>query len=287
MGSYDAAVKVILSHCRQAALEYFLALEVVESEIMELPQETASLRRSDFPIRVRTPEGRLFIVLLEVQSRWEAELPLRLLEYDVRYRLKTGLSVLPAILLLTPSGAVMDRFEDEGLRYAFRVISLAALEARELLKTGNPCLYPFAPLMKGGVDLFDEAERALTDSMPAGPDRADLLTGMALLSGLVSKELPQRLLIRRRDIMMESVAYEMIKKEGYDEGMQQGLQQGMLAEGREMVLEALAERFGPVPPDIEDLIMAKESRRQLKELHRLALRVQNIDAFRKVLTSSL
>uniref|UniRef100_A0A832EBV4 Transposase (putative) YhgA-like domain-containing protein n=1 Tax=Desulfacinum infernum TaxID=35837 RepID=A0A832EBV4_9BACT len=283
MGSYDAAVKVILSHCRQAALEYFLGLEVVESEVMELPQETASLRRSDFPIRVRTPEGRVFIVLLEVQSRWEPELPLRLLEYDVRYRLKTGLSVLPAILLLTPSGAVMDRFEDEGLRYAFRVISLAALEARELLRTGNPCLFPFVALMKGGVELFDEAERALTDSMPAGPDRADLLTGMALLSGLVSKELPQRLLRRRRDIMMESVAYEMIKKEGYDEGMQQG----MLAEGREMVLEALAERFGPVPPDIEDLIMARESRRQLKELHRLALRVQNIDAFRKLLTSSL
>ncbi|WP_448383464.1 hypothetical protein [Desulfosoma sp.] len=78
MGSYDAAVKVILSHCRQAALEYFLGLEVVESEIVEFPQETASLRRSDFPIRVRTPEGRLFIVLLEVQSRWEPELPLRL-----------------------------------------------------------------------------------------------------------------------------------------------------------------------------------------------------------------
>lgn len=46
MGSYDAAVKVILSHCRQAALAYFLGLEVAASEIMELPQETATLRRS-------------------------------------------------------------------------------------------------------------------------------------------------------------------------------------------------------------------------------------------------
>lgn len=287
MGSYDAAVKVILSHCREAALEYFLGLEVVESEVMELPQETASLRRSDFPIRVRTSEGRLLIVLLEVQSRWEQDLPLRLLEYDVRYRLKTGLSVLPAILLLTPSGAVVERFEDEGLRYEFRVVSLAAMDARELLGTGNPCLFPFVALMKGGVDLFDEAERALTETLPPGPDRADLLTGMALLSGLVSKELPQRLLSRRRDIMIESAAYEMIKKEGYDEGLQHGMQQGMLAEGREMVLEALAERFGPVPPDIEDLILTRKSRRQIKELHRLALRVKNIDEFRKLLTSGL
>ncbi|WP_448383465.1 hypothetical protein [Desulfosoma sp.] len=177
----------------------------------------------------------------------------------------------------------MERFEDEGLRYAFRVISLAAMEARDLLRTGNPCLFPFVALMKGGVELFDEAERALTDSMPAGPDRADLLTGMALLSGLVSKELPQRLLRRRRDIMMESVAYEMIKKEGYDEGMQQG----MLADAREMLLEALAERFGPVPHDIEEVITAMELRRQLKELLRSALRVNNIHEFRKLLTSGL
>jgi len=100
--------------------------------------------------------------------------------------------------------------------------------------------------------------------------------------------------------MMESVAYEMIKKEGYDEGMQQGIQQGlqqglqqgmqqglqegMLTEGREMVLEALAERFGPVPRDIEEAVITMESRRQLKELLRLALRVQNIDEFRKLLT---
>jgi len=69
---------------------------------MELPQETATVRRSDFPIRVRTPDRSVFVVL-------------------------------PAILLLTPSGL------------------------------------------------------------------ANLLTGMALLSGLVSRELPRRLLSRRRD----------------------------------------------------------------------------------------
>lgn len=283
MGSYDAAVKVILGHCRQAALEYFLGLQVEGSEILELPQETATFRRSDFPIRVRTSDGRVFVVLLEVQSRWEHDLPLRLLEYDARYRLKTGLSVLPAVLLLTPSRAVVEKFEDGGLRYAFRVISLAAMDAREVLEKGDPCLFPFVALMKGGVEVFDEAERSLTDALPAGPERADLLTCMALLSGLVSRELPQRLLSRRKDIMMESVAYEMIKKEGYEEGLQQGLQQGMLANAREMVLEALAERFGLIPRDLEERIMAIDSRRQIKELLRHALRAQSLDEFQKVL----
>ncbi len=49
MGSYDAAVKVILAHCRQAALEYFLGLDVAESEILELPQETARFVGVTFP----------------------------------------------------------------------------------------------------------------------------------------------------------------------------------------------------------------------------------------------
>jgi|GEM_PF-2629375 len=32
MGSHDAAMKVILSHFRQVALEYFLGLELEDSE---------------------------------------------------------------------------------------------------------------------------------------------------------------------------------------------------------------------------------------------------------------
>ncbi|MGQ9485948.1 MAG: hypothetical protein ACUVSA_13520 [Desulfosoma sp.] len=69
MGSYDVAMKVILSHCGHAALEYFLGLELEASEIVALPQETASVRRSDVPVRVRTREVRVLLVLLEVQRK--------------------------------------------------------------------------------------------------------------------------------------------------------------------------------------------------------------------------
>ena len=79
--------------------------------------------------------------------------------------------------------------------------------------------------------------------------------------------------------MMESVAYEMIKKEGHEEGMQQG----MIAEAREMVLEALAEKFKVVPGDLEDRINSLNSRRQLKDLLRHAVRAQSIEEFNKIL----
>ncbi|WP_448381776.1 hypothetical protein [Desulfosoma sp.] len=299
MGGYDAAMKVILAYCRQAALEFFLGLDVAESELLELPQETASVRRSDFPIRVRVADGRVFIVLLEVQSRWEAHVPLRLLEYDARYRLKTGLSVLPVVMLLTPGGSVVECFEDEGLRYRFRVISLAAMDAREVVNLGNPCLMPFVGLMRGGSEVFQRAEEAIYGSALARSDKADLLTGMALLSGLVDKDLPRRLLERRRDIIMESYAYELIKKEGYEEGVrsgiqqgmqqgiQQGMQQGTLEATREHILETLEARFMSVPKDIFNALRKIHDPDTLKFLFKKALRADSLDEFRKTLTSFL
>ncbi|QCQ21357.1 hypothetical protein [Desulfoglaeba alkanexedens] len=305
MGGYDAAMKVILAHCREAALEFFLGLHVEESEILELPQETASVRRSDFPIRVRASEGRVFIVLLEVQSRWEPNVPLRLLEYDARYRLKTGLSVLPVVMLLTPSGNVVESFEDGGIRYRFQVISLAAMDAQNVLEWGNPCLMPFVGLMRGGSEIFQRAEEAVYGSSLGRSDKADLLTGMALLSGLVDKDLPRRLLERRRDIMMESYAYELIKKEGYEEGIrsgieqglqqgieqglhqgiEQGLQQGTLEATREHILETLEARFKDVPKDILQSLRKIRDPDALKLLFRKALRADSLDEFRKALSS--
>ncbi|OAG27529.1 hypothetical protein [Thermodesulfatator autotrophicus] len=40
----------------------------------------------------------------------------------------------------------------------------------------------------------------------------DLLTGMAILGGLISPEIPLKLVQWRRDIMIESAAYGIIKK---------------------------------------------------------------------------
>jgi hypothetical protein len=43
--------------------------------------------------------------------------------------------------------------------------------------------------------------------------KAGILTSMAILSGLVSAELPARLIARRKDIMIESAAYEIIESD--------------------------------------------------------------------------
>jgi predicted transposase YdaD len=52
--------------------------------------------------------------------------------------------------------------------------------------------------------------------------KADLLTSMAILSGLVSADMPAKLVSGRKDIMMESAAYDIIKREGVVEGRKEG-----------------------------------------------------------------
>jgi flagellar biosynthesis/type III secretory pathway protein FliH len=102
---------------------------------------------------------------------------------------------------------------------------------------------------------------------------------MAILSGLVSKELPRMLLGRRRDIMIESAAYDLIKEEGYKEGMQKGMQQGM----RQGLIDALEARFELVSRSIAAIIQEIDEPTVLKALHKKAVTIDSLDSFREAL----
>ncbi|SHG26370.1 hypothetical protein SAMN02745206_03576 [Desulfacinum infernum DSM 9756] len=282
MGGYDAAVKVILDRCRDTALSYFLGLSVEESEIMELPQETVTVRRADFPIRVTTVDHEELIVVLEVQTRWSWDVPLRLLEYEVRYRRRYRMGAMGAVLLLAPSERCVDHFQDGGIHYRFVLVRLWELDASEAVRTGLPCIMPFVPLMKDGPTFAEEAERRISESNLNRQAKGDLLTGMTILSGLVSEEIPRLILRRRREIMMESAGYEIIKKEGFDEGLQAGIEQGKVQEAQEAVLDNLEARFGAVPMDLVRRIYGTSDLQHLKELRRQSATVPTLQAFMEV-----
>ncbi|MBF0475201.1 MAG: DUF2887 domain-containing protein [Deltaproteobacteria bacterium] len=65
---------------------------------------------------------------------------------------------------------------------------------------------------------------------------------------------------------------------------------GELKDAREMLIEALEARFGWVPGDLCDKVNQIQMRASLKELHRLAIKAQNLETFEtefeKVLTRS-
>ena len=123
--------------------------------------------------------------------------------------------------------------------------------------------------------------------------------------------------------MIESVAYDIIKQEGIEAGMQLGLQkgleqgiqkgieqgmqkgleqgiqkgiqegiykgieqgreEGLLLEAREMVIDAVSERFDVCPPDVISAVNRIEQREILRALLKSAIRAKDIDEFREML----
>ncbi len=280
---YDIALKELLRHCGKAILEHLVGLDVTAATLVEVPQETTSVRRSDFPLRVVTGQGEDLLVLVELQTRWEPTFPLRLLEYRTRHRLREGLDALSVVLLLRPGGQVTDTFEDREVRFRYRVVRVYEQDAWETVQHGPLCLLPLTPLMRGGEEAVDEADRRLYESHLVREVKADMLTIMALLAGLVSKELPRLLLERRRDIMVESFAYELIKEEGVREGRKEGLREGLL-EGIELGLEL---KFGveglQVMPDVRRI----EDVAVLETLHQALRQVGSVEEFERLMRSLL
>jgi hypothetical protein len=240
---YDITSKVIFERCKGAILRFLCKLDIAEIEdIEELPQETVSLRRSDFVVKVRDREGKLFVCIIEFIQRWEKYLPLRTLEYRCRHKLKEKLPVITIIFVFLSGGDVKEEYEDEEVRYRYRVVKLYEIEAKDIIERGEICLYPFVPLMKGGEEYVEEVEERIykAGGFERG-EKADLLTGLAILTGLKDREKARKLIERRRDIMIESAAYEIIKQEGFKEGYDKGILKGREEGLREGILKGIRE----------------------------------------------
>ncbi len=71
---------------------------------------------------------------------------------------------------------------------------------------------------------------------------------------------------------------------GIEKGMAEGMDRGQLFNAREMLLEALDEKFSTsTPADIKKQIQALNNKIMLKRLHRTAIRSKDIEEFRKTL----
>ena len=234
MQQYDIATKVLMETCRDEILRYLLGLSVRESAILDpLPQETVSVKRGDYPVMITDHVGQKMLAVVEIQGTWNPAVPLHVLDYRTRYIIQYGVDAISCVILLRPSGTAADYYEDREVRFSFRLIKVYEMDAREIVDEGPPCMLPFVPLMKGGDAAMDEAESMIYASPRPRSEKADMLTSMAILSGLVSPDLPAKLIARRKDIMIESAAYDIIKQEGIQEfnrdstGDQQGIQQGI------------------------------------------------------------
>jgi predicted transposase YdaD len=292
MHHYDIAAKVLIDTCRDEILRRFLKLDVSRSTLIEnLPQETVSVKRSDFPMQVIDSKGMQTLVILEIQTRWLPQVPLNLLDYRIRHILASELPAVSAVLLLKPDARATDHYQDNEVIFQYRLIKLFEMDALEAIKTWPTCLLPFVPLMKNGPELTPEAEQLIYDDAIPSHRRADMLTSMTILSGLVSDRLPIEILSRRRDLMIESAAYDLIKQEGFQLGIKEGIQQGIeqgnkqgqLSASRDALIDLLTERFDIVPQHLVQSIQQIENLFILKMALKQAIKAPSLEEFEQML----
>lgn len=284
---YDAATKILMTSCRDEIIRSFLGIDVRESHLItELHQETVSLKRSDYPIMITDEADHRQIVIIELQTRWNRHVPLHLLDYRTRHLIKHDVPVISCILLLRPSTSAANSYADSEVHFQYRLVDLSKMDAGTIINEGSACLMPFVPLMRNGRDLAEQADNLIYGSSHSREQKADLLTSMAILSGLIDADLPARLIARRRDIMIESAAYDIIiqeglkagkeqgLKEGRQEGIQQGIQQGVQLglQGMRHSIKALLEvKFGVV-----EGVLLYRSIRHIDEMETLEMLVDVI-----------
>ena len=295
---YDLASKVLLSRCKDEILRTLAGLSITSSTLLETaPQETASLRRADFAIRAMFDDGSERLILVEFLSSWRRHFPVRLLEYRCRHLLEEKMQVISLIILLVPVAGALNVYEDEEVRFEFRLVSIPDFEAGKIMELDIPCLMPFVPLMKDGDRYLDEADRRIYEGTLSKETKSDLLTGMAILGGLVSRNWPMEMIKRRRDIMIESAAYDIIKQEGYEEGIKAGIQQGIekgiqqgIQQGiREGLVEAvelgLKLRFGTEGLQLLPSILKIQDNDKLRVIKEFVEYVDDLQEIRKLVTA--
>lgn len=237
---YDVASKRVLELGGAELLQELLGMPISRAKRIEsLPGESATLRSSDYVFRVKRADGSQAIVLLELQTKWSAEKALRLAEYSLRFRERYsrregGPEIIPCMLLFLPHVRARSVVRIPGLTFRFNLFKLWELDGRRALDSGSPGLLPFLPLMRGGTGALEQAQEKIYGAADLSrAAKADLLTSMAIFTGLKAPDLALQLINRRRDIMIESPVYEWLRedarKEVYAEAIAAGREQGLAA----------------------------------------------------------
>lgn len=223
-------------------------------------------------------DGEEVIILLEFQTRFSKEFIWRLIDYTMRFRLRYRLKVIPVVLVFVPTQLATGFYENELITFRHEALRLWEEQAREYLDAEE--IYPFLPLMEGGEEVLEEAERKIYNSDRLTiEEKGDILTAMAIFAGLKSKELAKTLIERRRDIMIQSAAYEIIKQEGLKEGLEQGLDEGLERGIKDSMYQVFDVRFNLVPVRLVRKINRVREPEMLKTLLRSALTVDSLEEF--------
>ncbi len=296
MAEFDTIAKrLIQTHPTDFARFALQRDDIQRVEVLDTEQP--SIRHTDSLLRVQLADEEV-LLLHEFQTTDDPAMPRRMASYIGRCIEQYGLPVYAHVFYLRPNagrrdpGYYLQAHPHYPVAIHYKVIRLRQLPGQAVLDGGLVGLLPFAPLMQPPADQVKAAwlEQCIARAAAltlARPDKADVLAGLAILSGLAYNPQTITAILSKEqlmDILRESSFAQYLTASAREEALKQGIEQG----GRECAVEALLDvleiRFGLAASDpLAARLRAINDGPRLKQLLRTAIQVPSLQAFSNLL----
>ncbi|MEI1377531.1 Rpn family recombination-promoting nuclease/putative transposase [Nostoc sp. UHCC 0926] len=254
-------------------------LNLVAGEILTSEFQWIS-RESDVLIRVTSPQHGEFLVLNELQLRYQSKMPRRMRAYAALAEEKYNLPTYPVLIniLKTGNNEIPTSFTSNiaGLRAIqdYRVINLWEVDVNIAFEQPLPSLLPFVPILKGGEN--ESTIREALQILRADKQLNQLETVLAFFATFVLESaLIQEIMRWDMTVLRESPWYQEILREGEARGELRGILSSI-----EINLEL---KFGDNGLQLMPQINQINDLERLKTILRNVVTANNIEELQQVL----
>ncbi len=291
MAEFDTVSKQLIHTYPADFVRFALQRDDIENvEVLDTEQPT--VRRTDSLLHVCLGDSEEVLVHHEFQTTDSTDppMPQRMAAYIGYYIGQYGLPIYSNVIYLRPDAGRNDPGyyvqERHGYRVLvqYKVIRLIELDGQRMLDAGHSGLLPFTPLMQppAGVDAEGWLRQCVNRAQAVPMDetlKVNYLADLAILSGLVYN------LEMIRTIIAEETMYESSVVQYFTEkALKQGIEQGERKQAIESLLEVVELRFGAdAAESMAADLAAVDDVPRLKQLHRAAIQVPSLEAFRNLL----
>ncbi|MDZ8226091.1 Rpn family recombination-promoting nuclease/putative transposase [Nostoc sp. ChiVER01] len=217
--------------------------DVVAGEILNSEFQWIS-RESDVLIRVSSPQHGEFLLLNELQLRYQSQMPRRMRAYAALAEEKYNLPIYPVLIniLKTGNNEIPTSFTSNiaGLRAIqdYRVINLWEIDVNIAFQQPLPSLLPFVPILKGGEN--ESIIREALQILRADEQLNQLETVLAFFATFVLENtLVQEIMRWDMSVLRESPWYQEILREGEARGEARGKASGEVSGELRGILSAI------------------------------------------------
>jgi len=249
-------------------------------------------------VYLKNGEEQWILVHIEVQGYPEKDFSLRMFRYFYKIFENHGRRIV-SIAILTGSERVTEeegRYElkayGSGVEFLYLSFKLMGYKKDKLAQDPNPiALVVLASQEKERAkrkgEKFDAKRYLVRKLYERGYKREEVKALFKFIDWVLQLSDEEESLIWEEIKELEEVKkmpyVTSVERIGRREGLQQGLQRGLLEDGREMILEALDERFGEAPFFVSEAVNRIEDRDVLKLIHRRAIRCASLAEFEQAL----